>query len=94
MEILLQDNPTQFSTDIDEELIAKLKARKDGEELSISEIASITGIDEKFIRKYLYTGIIGSRKKEDVLAWIEYKSSNVLTRLPRVSHQRVFNKWR
>ena len=81
--------------DTDKEPQAVSVVQSDGEDrLSIVAISDLTGIDAKVIRKYLYRGIIGSTKKSDVLAWMEHKTKNVLTRQPRVSHGRIFNKWR
>lgn len=63
-------------------------------DLSLDEIASITGLDVQYVRRLLYRGDLGGRKRENVEAWLQHRESNRLTRLPRVAHARVFNKWR
>ena len=95
MENHLQNNQISSLIDIDKEEAAALVAEKnDGDRLSLEMISKLSGIDLKHIRKYLYRGIIGSTKKSDVLAWLQHKEKNVITRLPRVRSERVFNKWR
>ena len=63
-------------------------------DLSLDEIASITGLDVQYVRRLLYRGELGGRKRENVEAWLQHQESNRLARLPRVAHTRVFNKWR
>lgn len=81
-------------TDSDQSSDKGVSVLATGGNYSLEEIAHLTGLDIKIVRRMLRRGIL-SKDRESVDSYLKHQNDyNILARQPRVRHDRVFSKWR